>query len=124
MDIISSINNSMSLLSRLRKISQNIKEAEIRNVIADLSNELADVKLAAADLKEQVLALKEENASLKHHKSTEEKPKIKWGCYYFDDDDSRLYCTACYDSKGAKSLTNRIDTQFRRCNVCNATIGT
>ena len=124
MDIISLINNSINLLSRLKKISDNIKEAEIKNVLADLSNELADVKLAAADLKEQLVTLREENAALKHHKAADEKPKIKWGCYYFDDDDSRLYCTACYDSKGAKSLTNRVNSKFRRCNVCNATIGT
>jgi hypothetical protein len=123
MDIISPINNSIALLSRLREISNHIREAEIKNVIADLSNELADVKLAAADLKEQIVALREENASLRHQKSPDEKPKIKWGCYYFDDDESRLYCTACYDSKGAKSLTNRVNSRIRRCNVCNATIG-
>ena len=58
MDIISSINNSIAILKRLKEISDNVKEAEIRNVIADLSNELADVKLAAADLKEQIVVLR------------------------------------------------------------------
>jgi hypothetical protein len=123
MDIISPINNSLSLLSRLREISNNMKEAEIRNVIADLSNELADVKLAAADLKEQIIALRDQNDSLKHQMHPEARPKIKWGCYYFDDDDTRLYCTACYDSKGKKILTTRLNSKYRRCNVCNATIG-
>jgi hypothetical protein len=123
MDIISPINNSIALLTRLKEISNKIKEAEIRNIIADLNNELADVKLAAANLKEQIVGLREENAALKHHKSSAVKPKIKWGCYYFDDDDSRLYCTACYDSKGMKSLTSRVNSTTRRCNVCNATIG-
>jgi hypothetical protein len=124
MDIISPINNSLSLLKRLREISENIREAEIKSVIADLTNELAEVKLAAANLKEQIVTLREENASLRHHKSSEEKPDIKWGCYYFDNDNSRLYCTACYDSKGTKSLTTRIDSDTRRCNVCKSVIGT
>jgi hypothetical protein len=110
-------------LERLLKISKNIREAEFKNILADMHNELADAKLAAATLKEEIVALKEENALLKHQKSNKEKPNIKWGCYYFDNDDSRLYCTACYDSKGLKSLTTRINTKFRRCNVCGALVG-
>jgi hypothetical protein len=123
MDIISPINNSIALLRRLKEISDNVKVAEIRNVIADLSNELADVKLAAADLKEQIAALREENAEIKHQKAGDEKPAIKWGCYYFDGDESRLYCTACYDTKGQKNLTNRATSRWRMCPVCKATIG-
>ena len=105
MDIVSSINTSMLLLDRLMKISDHIKEAEFKNILADMHNELADAKLAGfATLKEQIITLKEENAALKQEKYREEKPNIKWGCYYFDDDDSRLYCTACYNSKGMKRL--------------------
>lgn len=123
-DIISPINNSLALLTRLREISRNISEAEIKNVLADLSLELADAKLAAAELKEQVVSLKEEVTTLKAHRQPNEKPEIKWGCYYFDGDTSRLYCTACYDSKGAKSLTQRVTSGYRRYNVCKANIGT
>lgn len=124
MDIISPINNSIQLLSRLREVSKNIQQAELRNLMADLSLELADAKLAAASLKEQVASLMEENQSLKRHKEPEKLPNIKYGCYYFNGDQSRLYCTACYDSKGLKSLTNRATSRYRRCNVCGATIGT
>ena len=120
MDIISPINNSLALLTRLREISQNIKEAEIKNIIADISLELADTKLAAADLKEQIVTLREENLALKSQKQSTEKPEIKYGCYYFDNDDSRLYCTACFDSKGAKSLTSRGPGGYRICGVCKA----
>ena len=113
MDIVSSINTSMLLLDRLMKISDHIKEAEFKNILADMHNELADAKLAAATLKEQIITLKEENAALKQEKYREEKPNIKWGCYYFDDDDSRLYCTACYNSKGMKSLTTENQLKFQ-----------
>ncbi|WP_051118244.1 hypothetical protein, partial [Vibrio campbellii] len=104
----------------LREISKNINEAEIKNVIADLSLELADAKLAAADLKEQIVELREEVSALKAHKQPEEKPDIKSGCYYFDGDSSRLYCTACFDSKGAKSLTSKALGDYRICGVCQA----
>ena len=120
MDIISPINNSLALLTRLREISQNIKEAEIKNILADLSLELADTKSAAADLKEKIVILREENLALKAQQKPTEKPEIKWGCYYFDNDSTRLYCTACYDSKGAKSLTSRGPGRYRICGVCKA----
>lgn len=120
MDIISPINNSLALLTRLREISKHISEAEIKNVIADLSLELADAKLAAAELKEQIVSLKEEISALKAHKQPEEKPDMQRGCYFFDGDSSRLYCTACYDSKGAKSLTSRGPRGYRICGVCKA----
>jgi len=120
MDVISPINNSLTLLTRLREISKNINEAEIKNVLADLSLELADAKLAAAELKTEVAELKVELSELKAHKQPDQKPDLKWGAYYFDGDDSRLYCTACFDSKGAKSLTSRGPGGYRICGVCKA----
>ncbi len=47
---------------------------------------------------------------------------MKWGCYQFEGDD-RLYCTACYDTNGLKSATNRLNTKFQQCPVCKAQIG-
>jgi hypothetical protein len=120
MDIISPINNSLTLLKRLKVISENIKEAEFKNLLADLSMEIADAKLAEADLKEQIVTLREENSALKTHKAPTEKPEIRFGCYYFDGDNSRLYCSACFDSKGAKSLTSKGPVGYRICGVCKA----
>lgn len=86
--------------------------------MADLSLELSDAKLAAADLKEQVVALREKISTLKTQQLPTEKPEIERGCYYFDDDIDRLYCAACYDSKGLKSLTARAPGNYRICGVC------
>ena len=122
MDIISPINNSLSLLSRLREISKNVSEAEFKNILADLSLELADAKLAAATLKEQIYELEEEISHFKAHKQPSVKPDIKCGCYYFEGDESRLYCTACYDSKGAMSFTSKGAGMYRVCNVCGASV--
>jgi hypothetical protein len=47
---ITAITNAISLLTRLKTISANIRDAEFKNVLADLSLELADVKIKMAGL--------------------------------------------------------------------------
>jgi hypothetical protein len=49
-DVIGSVTTAISLAKRLRDISENIKVAEFKNVLADLSLELANVKLKLADV--------------------------------------------------------------------------
>ena len=123
MDIVSTINNSISIVLRLREISKNISEAEFKNLLADLSNELADAKMQLASLKEQIATLTEENLALKAARPEKrEKPSMKWGCYQFLGDDN-LYCTACYDTKGQKNVTTRATSQHRQCPVCKAVLG-
>ncbi|ENP8453886.1 TPA: hypothetical protein ACX6PV_003829 [Photobacterium damselae] len=118
-----SINNSIGLLKRLKEISDNVADAEFKNVLADLSNELADVKIELADSKEKLAELKEENRILKQTSvPVEEKPLgLKLGCYQFQDD-SGLYCTACWDSNRKKSITHRMNSRVRICNVCKASL--
>jgi hypothetical protein len=124
MDIISSLNNSISIVSRLREISKNISEAEFKNLLADLSLELADAKLELANLKEELALLKQKNAELERAKpENKQKPTLQWGCYKFEGEEG-LFCTACYDTKGLKSQTNRVSSRFRSCPVCKAAIGT
>ena len=62
MEIISSVTNAISLVSRIKKISGNIRDAEFKNLLADLSIELAETKMKMA-------ALIHENAEL-HEKVT------------------------------------------------------
>lgn len=123
-DPLGALDRSIALVKRLREISKNVAEAEARNLLADLSNELADAKLVIANLKVELADQIEANRKLAAA-SSESKPKpsgIKWGCYEFEGENG-LFCTACYDSKGAKSLTNRTNSNFRSCPVCRAVIG-
>jgi hypothetical protein len=46
-----------------------------------------------------------------------EKPSVKWGAFVFEGDES-LYCPFCYNNKGLKMLTSRVDTRTRRCTSC------
>jgi regulator of replication initiation timing len=56
-DIITSMTTAVSLLSRLKKIGENIKDAEFKNAVADLTLEMADLKM-------KIAALVEENTQL------------------------------------------------------------
>lgn len=123
MDILKAINGSIELLKKLNELTASMKQIEIKTLIADLSNQLADAKLAAADMKQEIVTLKEENTALKAHKNREEKPSIKWGCYYFENDQTRLFCPTCYDTKGQKILTSRATGNYRMCNACKGVIG-
>lgn len=123
-DILATINHSISLVARLREVSKNIAEVEFKNLLADLANELADAKLHVADLKQQLAAQAGEIAALKAaDPAMKQKPSgTQWGCYKFEGEEG-LFCTACYDSKGRKSLTNRQSSTRRACPVCKAVIG-
>ena len=122
-DPVSALTHALSLAKRLRAISKNVSEAEFKNVLADLLSQLADAKVQAAELKNQLAAQAEEIRSLKTAApAAKVKPAVKWGCYQFEGEDG-LYCTACYDSRGAKSRTTRLDSNFRKCPVCGALLG-
>lgn len=123
LDVLAGIDNAITVVRRLREISKNISQVEFKNLLADLSNPLADAKLNIAELKGQLAAQAAEIQLLKNVPSESgQKPTVKWGCYQFEGD-SHLYCTACYDTKGKKILTTRIDSRHRGCPVCKATFG-
>lgn len=49
-ELVSAVANAISLTKRLIDVSESIKEAEIKNILADLSIELAEAKMKLADL--------------------------------------------------------------------------
>ncbi len=57
-DIVTTISTAILLVSRLKEISENIKDAEFKNLLADLSLELANAKLKIASLIEENTELK------------------------------------------------------------------
>jgi hypothetical protein len=121
---INSINVAIQTVTRLREISKNIAEAEFKNLLADLSNQLADAKLEVAALKEESARLHTELLEVRQSSGRRDEKPVgkKYGCYLFKDD-TELYCPACWDARGKKSTTNRVDIDFRRCPVCHEVIG-
>jgi len=114
---ISAIKTSIELVGKLREIAKNMEQAELKATIAALANQLADANLKMAELKEEMATIKEENQALKN-RAENGKPTVKWGCYIFEGDE-RLYCPACFDTKGKKHLTTRVNSKKRQCSVCH-----
>ncbi|CAB1065507.1 hypothetical protein D1BOALGB6SA_10304 [Olavius sp. associated proteobacterium Delta 1] len=90
-------------------------------------------------IREKVKVLEKENTELKAHKEAtekkiealssdlnalrrnEQKPKMKWGCLVFDEDNT-LYCPSCFYKEGKKIPTSRKNIKYRYCSVCRADI--
>ena len=65
-DIIGGISNAISIATRLKAISDNIKNAEFSNMLADMLLELADTKAKSAGLIEQNTKLQQRIRELEH----------------------------------------------------------
>jgi len=101
-----------------RKLRCPIDEKQIIYVKAPPPTEVDGLKEQVAEQAEEIQRLRRAEPPPK------EKPSgTKWGCYQFKDEGEKLYCTACWDSKGMKSLTNRMNIKQRSCPVCRAVIG-
>ena len=57
-DLITSVSTAIAIAKRLKEISENIKDAEFKNLLADLSLELADMKLRLAGVVEENVKLR------------------------------------------------------------------
>jgi len=107
---------------KLYEASKTLKNAELKQMIADLSLEMSDLTQKAAELKQKIVELEDENRTLKSKKDGV-KPTVQWGCYKFPGDNN-LYCPGCWDSRGKKSLTTRMSSKNRKCSVCQTVLGT
>jgi hypothetical protein len=47
------------------------------------------------------------------------RPTIKWGMYKFNNEDG-LFCPVCFETKGLKIPTSRLDTKFYQCPNCKS----
>ena len=56
--MITSVSTAIAIAKRLKEISENIKDAEFKNLLADLSLELADMKLRLAGVVEENVKLR------------------------------------------------------------------
>jgi ribosomal protein L37E len=59
-DLVSTVSTALTIVSRLKEISDKVRDAEFRNLVADLSIELAEVKLKVAGLLEENAKLRQQ----------------------------------------------------------------
>lgn len=129
MDLISSIQTSITLAGKLRDLSNKIQDADFRMLLADLSMSLADAKLEAAGLKEQLAELKELNQKQAEQLAQRAagKPVFVDGGYRFEGEDG-LFCTGCWDVYLRKVRLSAVAQDFLfagkwKCPSCNAHFG-
>ena len=106
-DVISTLNGVITTAKRLKEISDNISDAEFKNLLAEMNDQLANVKLDLVDFKEENVKLREELMELK--KKTEAELRYEDGKYYKSGDPDP-FCSACYDREG-KFVRLRKNTQ-------------
>ena|ERR1700722_4441811 len=100
--------------------------AVLKERIAYEEKRFKDLETENKRLKEQVSALTEENDGLKKMieqvpvavAPPKELPEIMYSSYYFNGDNTKLYCAGCYDSLGKKHLMARMPGMGFKCTVC------
>jgi len=93
MEIISSVTNAIALASRLTKISENIRDAEFNNLLADLSLELAEAKMKMASLIHENAELHEKVNNLEGTLKTKSLHVYKFGLKW--DEQFNPICPHC-----------------------------
>jgi hypothetical protein len=128
-ELVGAIQSAIEIVQRLRGLSKKIEDAEVKMLLADLSGDLADAKLEAANLKFEIAQLKEDLliAQALGEAKVAMQPRLVDGAYQFEGEQGN-YCTACYDSRRAKSQLSQLKPPFNtfgrwECPVCKAVLG-
>jgi hypothetical protein len=125
-ETVKTLGTAIASIKTITDIAATVTNAQLRQ---ELNGKIADLQSTLLAARQQMLAMQEkyeqvllENKLLKEAAAPKEKPRRKWGCYQFDGEDG-LFCTACYDTKGRKIQTTRLNSNFRQCPVCKAMLG-
>ena len=63
-EIISSVSSAIAIVKKLKEVSDKIKDANFKNLLADLNLELAEIKTQVAEVMEENTRLKAKISSL------------------------------------------------------------
>jgi hypothetical protein len=126
MDPLQTINFAITIAGHLIKASEQIKDVQFKNLLAELSSTLADSQLQIASLKTTISELQEENRCLKQKQDFLGQPrKIQDGCYVFDGDDQR-YCIKCFHDRLDKCPVQyeglKVGGHQFKCLVCHSSV--
>ena len=65
-ELLPTLSTALTLANKLREIGDNLKHAELKELIGDLKLQLADLKIGTADLIEENDSLKRQLASIQN----------------------------------------------------------
>jgi hypothetical protein len=101
-DVLTLVATAIDTLKKLRAVSEKIKDAESRNLIADLSIALADLKSEVAGLKEENRWLQAELNQKRTREQHGEQLVVRDGVLYFNEPPSGKpagpYCPNCKEN--------------------------
>lgn len=127
LETVKTFGTALGSIKTITDIAATIKNAQLRQ---EMNSKIAELQGTLLTARQQMLEMQEkyervllENKELKESPAIAKiKPGRKWGCYQFDGEDG-LFCTACYDTKGQKIQTTRLNPNFRQCPVCKSMLG-
>lgn len=112
MSITHSISHTQSLLDKAVDKLDTVVNEEAIALLTTAKQELDLIKLQSQKLK-----------MTSSKTATKTKPKIKSGCYVFDDEKG-FFCPQCFDKGDTKSPTKRMNSKIRVCPLCRTSIKT
>lgn len=128
MDLLGSVNSTISILGCLKSASKNIEDAQFKSLLADLSLEISELKLQLSGILEENMILKEENQKLRSTSEQSFTFDSSIGAYYAIGGDGP-YCSSCYDNNGkairlvrARGPAAMHLHKKYKCGVCNSYI--
>lgn len=129
--VMTSLSTAVDLFGQLRAVSDKVKDAEAKNLIADLGLALADLKTHLVDLREENFQLRTEAAKLREVLNRRGTVRLHDGVYYEDRDgqiDGEPFCPRCFDVKELRvhlSTTQHSETRKGkfRCPECKEYFG-
>lgn len=125
-EILKTLGTAITSIKAISDIAGTITNAQLRQElngkIADLQGVIIAARQQTLEIQEKYERVLQENKELKEITAPRQKPQMQWGCYRFEGENG-LFCTACYDTKGQKIQTTRLNINFRQCPVCKASFG-
>jgi hypothetical protein len=115
------------LMDSVKDLLQGIPAASIlRERLLLAEDRFKDLEAENQKLQQRIAALARENEDLKRQLINvpvatalpKEQPKEMYGCYYFGNDTSKLYCPRCWQKDGTRGPMVRASSLGLNCSVC------
>lgn len=121
MPIFETIAAALGALKGLTEVVNGVSNAKVRTELNDkiieLQGSMIRLRQEMLEMQDQHEAVLKENKQLKEASSPRPKGKPIWGCYQFEGEEG-LFCPTCYDTKGQKIRTTRLNSRFHMCPIC------
>ena len=127
------LSGSITIVQKLREVTNKIKDAATANLIADLNLNLVDLKMQIVSLQERKMSLQKEIDSLKKQNDFRSNVTYRGAGYYLNKllpgyNNLGPYCTKCLDCEKKLILLRELPIVYREvgkyeCPNCKSMFG-